>query len=110
MAALIIFVCLVAGGFTFIILRLSVTCVFWFSKKPNDKPYVFKTHFPYYIIVLFGLCSALIITLDFAYFAIYYAISTYFLALLIWNFKLKHCKRKYTTIKNITKPHHPELP
>ncbi|WP_340154278.1 hypothetical protein [uncultured Winogradskyella sp.] len=110
MATFIIFVSLIVGGFTFIIIRISISCMFWFSKKPNDKLYVFKTQFPYYMMALIGLSLIVIIKLDFTYSSLYYFLSTYFLALLIWNYKLKHCKRKYSTVKESIEQSQPKLP
>ncbi|WP_458629138.1 hypothetical protein [Winogradskyella sp. PC D3.3] len=98
MAALIVFTVLIIGGFTFIIIRLSISCMFWFSKNPNDKALVFKTYFPYYMIILFGLELTALITFNYASSVLYYSISTYVLALLIWNFKLKYSKSHYSTI------------
>ena len=110
MAALIVFAFLIISGFTFIIIRISVSCMFWFSKNPNDKMYVFKTLFPYYILVLFGLGITAIIAFNFEILLICYCICTYVLALLIWNFKLNRCKRKYSTTETIIEPQIPNLP
>lgn len=109
MAALIVLAFLFGGGFTFIIVRLSVSCLFWSSKKPNDKAYMLKTYFPYYMIALFGLGLTALIAFNFEVFLLYYVIATYFLALLIWNFKLNHSKRKYITSKEIIESQNPNL-
>lgn len=110
MALFIIFVSLIVGGFTFIILRISISCMFWFSNKPNDKVHAFKTQFPYYMMVLFCLATTAVIKLNYAYFSLIYFISAYFLALLIWNYKLKHCKRKYSTVKESIEQSQLKLP
>lgn len=99
-----------SSGFTFILLRISVSCMFWFSNKPNDKNYVFRNQFPYYMMVLSILIITIIIASGFAYFTMYYFISVYFLALLIWNYKLKHCKRKYSTVETSNESSNPNLP
>ena len=110
MAALIAFAFLIGGGITLVVLRISVSCMFWFSKNPNDKVHVFKTQFPYYMMLLFATLTAINIITNFEIYIFIYSICTYALALLIWNFKLKHCTRTYdTTISNL-KPQHPELP
>ncbi|MUU79670.1 hypothetical protein [Winogradskyella endarachnes] len=106
MGELIAIAVLFGGGITFIVLRLSIALMFWFSDKPNDKKHVFRNQFPYYMMVLSILIITIIIALDFAYFAMYYFTSVYFIALFIWNFKLKHCKRKYHSVE----PSHPNLP
>lgn len=110
MVALIVIAFLLGGGFTFLFLRFSISCMFWFSKKPNDKPYVFKTQFPYYIILLFCISTTLVIATDMAYFAMYYFITVHFLSLLIWYYKLNHCKKKYSTVKDTIEQSHPKLP
>ncbi|WP_299102977.1 hypothetical protein [uncultured Winogradskyella sp.] len=110
MAGLIIVAILFGGGFTFVILRISISSMFWFSKKPNDKQYVFKNQFPYYIIVLTTILTAILISSGFAYFAMYYVLGVYCLALLIWNFKLKHCKKTYNNTTHLTEQHQPKLP
>jgi len=110
MAGLFLIALVIVGGFTFVILRLSVSCMFWFSKHPNDKAHVFRTQFPYYIIGLFGLGTTATITFNFEPFLIYYSLCTYVLALLIWNFKLNRRKKTYSTTDKIIEQQNPELP
>lgn len=110
MAGLILIAILFGVGFTFLILRISISSMFWFSKKPNDKMYVFKNQFPYYMMVLSAILATILIGFDFAFVASYYALGVYCFALLIWNFKLKHCKKTYTTTTRLIEQHHPNLP
>ncbi|MEE9350537.1 MAG: hypothetical protein V3U80_10855 [Flavobacteriaceae bacterium] len=98
------------GAFIFAIIKVSISCMFWFSKKPKDKQYVFKTCFPYYIIILFGLCVTAIIQCDLEPFAIYIFGSLYFLALLIWTFKMNKNQKSYKTINEDVEPENPNLP
>ena len=110
MVALIIFGLMVVGLIIFAFIRISVSSMFWLSKKPNDKAFVFRTYFPYYIISLFGFGVWLVIKFNFESFIIYCFASTFFLALLIWNYKLKHCKKQYNTIKKNNESQNPSLP
>ncbi|NRD24595.1 hypothetical protein HNV10_15175 [Winogradskyella litoriviva] len=110
MVALLVIAFLLGGGITFFFLRFSISCMFWFSKYPNDKPYVFQTKFPYYIISLFSISITLVIASDMAYFAMYYFITVHFLSLLIWYYKLHHCKKKYSTVSNTIEQSQPKLP
>jgi hypothetical protein len=98
------------GLIAFAMIRISITSMFWLSKKPNDKNYVFKRYFPYYIIVYFGLCVTAIIQCDIEPFSIYFFGSLYVLALLIWAFKMRHCKRIYSTPQKNEEPESPNLP
>lgn len=110
MIGLIVLAFSVVGFLSYLVVRISISCMFWISKKPNDKVYMFKTYFPYYIIVLFVLSIIAIIGLHFIAFAIFFFAGIYILALLIWNFKLNHCKRRYSTTREIIKPQNPNLP
>lgn len=101
---------MIVGSITFVCIRISISYMFWNSKKPNDKAYMFRTFFPYYIITLFGLGVLVLAKLNFELYAIYIFGVIYISALLIWNYKLKHCKRKYTTTQNNDESQNPNLP
>jgi hypothetical protein len=110
MGTLIILAVLVAGGFTFIIVRLSVSCMFWASKHRFDKMHVFKYFFPYYIITLFSICVIAILGLNKNLYATFYFSSVFIIALLIWRYEIKQSKKtKHLINKNSEQPH-PELP
>ncbi len=110
MIALIIFGLIFISVILFAIVRVSVTCMFWCSKKPNDKQYVFKTSFPYYIIVLAGLCATVIIKFEANSFFNYLCGSIFFLALLIWRFEMKNSLNTNLTIQETDESHNPNLP
>ncbi len=98
MIVLLIFGLAFVGSILFAMLRVSVSCMFWFSKKPKNKAYVFKIYFPCYIILLFGLCIAAIIKFNHNPFAIYFFGSIFFLALFIWRHEMTHIiKNPYKT-------------
>ena len=96
------------GIMTFVVIRLSISCVFWSFIESSDKQRVIKLCFPYYIIILSALCFALIIEFDKSLFAIYYFSAVYFIALLIWKYELKSIKK---TNKNFAvEPNQSQLP
>ncbi|WP_179348221.1 hypothetical protein [Winogradskyella pacifica] len=111
MIALIIFLSLFAGVLTVVMVRLSVSCVFWASKYRHDKTRVFKLYFPYYIISLFTLCIAAIIGLDQSIVATCYFSFVFSLSLFIWRYELIQ-SRKIQPINNNNnvESHQPELP
>ncbi|WP_045472762.1 hypothetical protein [Winogradskyella sp. PG-2] len=110
MIALILFGFFFIGLITFIIIKLSISCLFWASKNPKDKPYVFKVYFPYYIIILFTLCIAFIIEFDKSLLAIYYFAAVYLVALFIWRSEIKSSRRKMHNNNFAVEPNHPNLP
>ena len=110
MIVLIIIAFTALGIFLFSMIRISVSAMFWFSKYPNDKLYMFKTYFPCHIIVLFIMGTFIIIVSDFELFIIYSFAAIYILTLLIWNFKLKRCTRKYGLTQNNNESQNPNLP
>jgi len=71
--------------------------------------YVFKVYFPYYIIVLSGLCIAGIIQFEAHLLANYYFCSVFFTALLIWYNELKSEPKKNTK-DFATEPNQTHLP
>ncbi len=78
---------------TFIVIRLSISCMFWLSNNPKNKRHVFKTYFPYYIITFFALFIVIILEFDKSIFAFIYCGSVYSMILLVWRFKLKIQKK-----------------
>ncbi|WP_178983810.1 hypothetical protein [Winogradskyella helgolandensis] len=110
MAILILFVSLFVGGITFILVRLSISCIFWASKYRHDKMRVFKLYFPYYIISLFTLSVAEIIGLDKHIAAIYYFSFVFIVSLLIWKYELIQSRKTQHQNNNYVKSNHPELP
>lgn len=106
MLGLIALVVLIGGGFTFIVVRISVSCVFWACENPKDTMHVVKYFFPYYIIALFTLCVVAIIKLDQSIFVICYSGFVFIIALLIWRYEIKN---KPTLPKN-EETQHPKLP
>jgi len=107
-------IALIVLGFIFItsmillVIKLSVSCMFWLSSRPKNKQHVFKIYFPYYIIILFGLCIAAIILFDNSLFAIYYFGAIFFITLLIWRKELK--PNTNAQHKIAVEPNHPNLP
>ncbi|WP_179020476.1 hypothetical protein [Winogradskyella forsetii] len=110
MAGLILIAFVIVGGFSFVILRLSVSCMFWSAKTSEDRIKVFKLYFPYYIICLFTLCILAIIGLDRSIFAIYYFSSVFFISLFIWSRKIKYSSRFKKNLNKTLEPQQPELP
>jgi hypothetical protein len=96
--------------FIFAMIKISISCMFWCSKKPKDKIYVFKVYFPYYIIILFGLCITGIIKCNVAESAIYFFSGIFFLALLIWKHEMKSILKKKQNKNFAVEPNHPNLP
>ncbi len=110
MFLLAFFLLLIIGGLTFIILRLSISCIFWVSKYREDKMRVVNTYFPYYTISLFTLCSVAIIWIGDSFLVYYYFGFVFFLSLFIWRYEiLQGRKSEQFNNKNI-EPHHPKLP
>ncbi|WP_179352698.1 hypothetical protein [Winogradskyella vidalii] len=110
MAALIIFTALLVGSISVLVVRLSVSLIFWISKTPENKALVFKRYFPYYIIGLFTLCITLIVIAQNSLLATYYFCFIFITALLVWRYELR---KPFKTIENnITPktPQHPETP
>jgi len=97
MAALIVIAFLSIPIMSFIIIRLSISSMFWISKNPEDKMLVFKLYFPYYMIILFGICIAAVVKFKAHLLANYYFSLVFFTALLIWYAKLKSALEKKTT-------------
>ncbi|MBC3844842.1 hypothetical protein H8K90_00485 [Winogradskyella echinorum] len=89
MIALILFGIFFTGLMTFVIVRISISCMFWSSKNPNDKQHIFKVYFPYYIIILSIICIAFIIKFNKSLLAIYYFSAVYIIALSIWRNEMK---------------------
>jgi hypothetical protein len=110
MAALIIFGFIFIGSMTFIVIRISISCLFWVSKNPKDKQHVFKVCFPYYIIVLSALCITFILEFDKHEIAIYYFSAVYLIALLIWRSELKSSLKKKHYNNFADEPNHSNLP
>jgi len=98
------------GSIIFVIIRLSISCLFWYSKKSKDKQHVFKIYFPYYIITLFGLCAMGIIKFNGQSFAIYFFGSLYFLTLIIWRYIMKYRAKQNHIIKKSIEIQTPNLP
>ncbi len=94
MVALIVIAFLLIPMITFIIIRLSISCMFWISKNPENKMHVFKLYFPYYVIILFGICIAAIIRFEANLLANYYFGLVFFTAIAIWWIKLKSSVKK----------------
>ncbi|EDP71763.1 hypothetical protein FBALC1_04727 [Flavobacteriales bacterium ALC-1] len=108
MIALIVFALFFIGLMTFVIIRISISCLFWASKNPKDKQSVFKACFPYYIIILFAICLAFIIKFDKNEIVVYYFSIVYFLTLFIWRSELKSSPKKNKSFA--VEPNHPKLP
>ncbi|MBC2844811.1 hypothetical protein [Winogradskyella flava] len=94
MLALILFGFLFVGLMTFVIIRLSISCIFWTYSRPIDKQHVFKLCFPYYIIVLTIMCIGLIMNSDYHPLAMCYFSCVYFMAILTWKYELKSSLKK----------------
>lgn len=104
-AALIFFGLMVFGA-----VRLSVSLMFWCSKKPEDKHHVFKFYFPYYIIVFTSFCMSMIIIFGFEEIIILFFTSLYFLALVIWSYKMKQPEKVNHFENFAVEPNHPKSP
>lgn len=89
---LVLAIC-VLGFLTYLVVRISISCMFWASKNREDRKQVFKIYFPYYIIILFGLCITAIIGLGTNTFTLYYFGSVFFMSLFIWNRKIQKTSR-----------------
>jgi len=110
MAILILFVLFFVGGVTLILVRLSISCIFWASKYRHNKMRVFKRYFPYYIISLSTLCLVAIIELDQSIVATYYFSFVFTLSLFIWRYEIIQTRKKQSKTNINNAPHHPELP
>ncbi|MDB9721378.1 hypothetical protein OAA67_05855 [Winogradskyella sp.] len=73
----------------FALLRISISCMYWWSNNSSSKADVFKICFPYYIITLSVLCLTAIVMFHFAQIAIIYFSFVYLTALLMWRHDLK---------------------
>jgi len=104
MIILILFGCVFIGTMLFLVIRLSVSFMFWISKKLKNKQHVFKIYFPYYIILLFGLCATPIIIYEANSFFNYFCGSIFLLALLIWRHEMKHILNTHNKTKIAVEP------
>ncbi len=84
-----IFVFTFIGLMTFIVVRMSISCILWSYPRPVDIQHAFRVYFPYYIIILFAICIAFILKFDKHPIAIYYFSSVYLMALLVWRSEIK---------------------
>lgn len=98
------------GSMIYLVIRLSISCMFWISSKPNDKQHVLKVYFPYYIIALFGLCITAIVQFNNSLLATYFFSAIFFISLLIWRRDLKPNTKTNINNKFAVEPNHPNLP
>ena len=110
MVALAIFGFLFACLIHFVVIRISISAIYWSLSDPKDKAWAFRIYFPYYIIILFGICIAFIIKSDLDPFAIFYFSMLYTTALIVWNRDLKKDLKRKHTIKKYNNPDIKNLP
>lgn len=102
MVLLAVFAVLFIATITVATIRISISCIYWFMSTSKDKALAFKLYFPYYIMLLFGICLKCIISFNFDPFAIFYFSSVFMTALLIWRFDLNKAAKRKNTFKNET--------
>ena len=80
----IIIICLLAITFT-------TMPFYWLEKNKLNSNQIFNKYFPYYSIMLFGICSYFIVISNFESFVVSFFITAFFTAsqTWIWIFKLK---------------------
>lgn len=109
MVILFIFGLTFIGLTTYAIVKVSISCMFWSFNDSVDKRHVFKTCFPYYIIILTLICIGFIIHFNADNLAIYYFASVYVTALVIWKNQLRTNTKTLTKIKTVN-PNNSQLP
>ena len=110
MIALAIVGLILVSFITFLMVRVSISCMFWIITNPKDKVHVFRLYFPYYIIGLTALCVLFIIKFNFLELAICYFGGVYLLALLIWKYEIKKSITRKSNKNFAVEPNHPESP
>ena len=106
MVAFIIFISAIVGLLTLVVVKLSISLIFWLANKSKDKQQVFKIYFPYYIITLVGLIVIIIIQSNFDIIVTIYFSTVYLMALLIWRSEIKNNHNKSFAAE----PNHSNLP